>query len=101
MLWKGIHCDFRPSVIGRDRCSEIPFHKGFYCRTCLLHRQDAIEMSARAFEFDQRFPIKFKLSGPAANLGARHGLSVLEAQQYYSGGCLVGRTTVKGGMSFV
>ena len=22
---------------------------------------------------DQRFPIKFKLSGPAANLGARHG----------------------------
>ena len=23
--------------------------------------------------FWQRFPIKFKLSGPAANLGARHG----------------------------
>ena len=43
----------------------------------------------------------FKLSGPAANLGARHGLAVLEAQQYYSGGCLVGGTTVKGGMSFV
>ena len=40
------------------------------------------------------------LAGPAVNLGARHGLVVLGAHQYYSGGCLVCETTVKGGMSF-
>ena len=48
----------------------------------------------------QRIPLSFKLANPAANLGAGHGLVVLDAQQYYSGGCLVGGTTAKGGMSF-
>ena len=46
----------------------------------------------------QRFPLTFKLAGPAANSGARHGLVVLDAQQYYSGGCPIGETTVKGGI---
>ena len=53
------------------------------------------------YEKHQRFPPTLKLAGLAANLGARHELVVLVAQQYYSGGCLVGGTTVKGGMSFV
>ena len=30
-------------------------------------------VEATVFKIVQRFPIKFKLSGPAANLGARHG----------------------------
>ena len=49
----------------------------------------------------QPFPITIKLLGPAANLGTRHGLAVLEAQLYYSGGCLIGGTMMNGGMSFV
>ena len=33
----------------------------------------SIGRTTAKFFFPQRFPIKFKLSGPAANLGARHG----------------------------
>ena len=38
-------------------------------------RNGLIQFAWRFLKFqpDQRFPIKFKLSGPAANLGARHG----------------------------
>ena len=49
---------------------------------------------------EKGIPVTFKLVGPAANLGARHGLVVLGAQRNYSDGCLVCETTVKGGMSF-
>ena len=48
----------------------------------------------------QTVPLTFKLASPATTLGARHGLIILGAQQYYSGGCLVSQITVKGGMLF-
>ena len=49
---------------------------------------------------DQKFPLTFELANLATTVGVRHGLVSLGAQQYYSGGCLVGETTVKGGMLF-
>ena len=48
----------------------------------------------------QKFPLTFELANLATTVGVRHGLVSLGAQQYYSGGCLVGETTVKGGMLF-
>ena len=48
----------------------------------------------------QTVPLTFELASPATTLGARHGLIILGAQQYYSGGCLVSEITVKGGMLF-
>ena len=50
--------------------------------------------------FEQKFPLTFELANLATTVGVRHGLVSLGAQQYYSGGCLVGETTVKGGMLF-
>ena len=50
--------------------------------------------------FNQKFPLTFELANLATTVGVRHGLVSLGAQQYYSGGCLVGETTVKGGMLF-
>ena len=47
----------------------------------------------------QAFLLTFKLAGPATTLGVWHGLVVLAAQRYPSGGCLISETTVKGGMS--
>ena len=48
----------------------------------------------------QRLPLTFELASLATTLGVRHGLVILDAQQYHSGGCLVGGTSVKGGMLF-
>ena len=48
----------------------------------------------------QKFPLTFELASPATTLGAQHGLIILGAQQYYSGGFLVSEITVKGGMLF-
>ena len=48
----------------------------------------------------QRLPLTFKLASLATTLGVRHGLVILDAQQYHSGGCLVGGTSVKGGIVF-
>ena len=50
--------------------------------------------------FLQRLPLTFELASLATTLGVRHGLVILDAQQYHSGGCLVGGTSVKGGMLF-
>ena len=44
----------------------------------------------------QRLPLTFELASLATTLGVRHGLVILDAQQYHSGGCLVGGTSVKG-----
>ena len=49
----------------------------------------------------QRFPLTFKLAGPAANLGVRHGSVVVGAHWGLSNTIqaaarLVGETTVKG-----
>ena len=49
---------------------------------------------------DQRLPLTFELASLATTLGVRHGLVILDAQQYHSGGCLVGGTSVKGGIVF-
>ena len=38
----------------------------------------------------QKFPLTFELANLATTVGVRHGLVSLGAQQYYSGGCLVG-----------
>ena len=54
----------------------------------------------KAFCKAQKFPLTFELANLATTVGVRHGLVSLGAQQYYSGGCLVGETTVKGGMLF-
>ena len=51
-------------------------------------------------ESRQRLPLTFELASLATTLGVRHGLVILDAQQYHSGGCLVGGTSVKGGMLF-
>ena len=48
----------------------------------------------------QRLPLTFELASLATTLGVRHGLVILDAQQYHSGGCLVGGTSVKGGIVF-
>ena len=50
--------------------------------------------------FPQRLPLTFELASLATTLGVRHGLVILDAQQYHSGGCLVGGTSVKGGIVF-
>ena len=49
---------------------------------------------------EQRLPLTFELASLATTLGVRHGLVILDAQQYHSGGCLVGGTSVKGGIVF-
>ena len=49
---------------------------------------------------NQRLPLTFELASLATTLGVRHGLVILDAQQYHSGGCLVGGTSVKGGIVF-
>ena len=51
-------------------------------------------------KFEQRLPLTFELASLATTLGVRHGLVILDAQQYHSGGCLVGGTSVKGGIVF-
>ena len=51
-------------------------------------------------KFLQRLPLTFELANLAPTLGVRHGLVILDAQQYHSGGCLVGGTSVKGGIVF-
>ena len=51
-------------------------------------------------EQQQRLPLTFELASLATTLGVRHGLVILDAQQYHSGGCLVGGTSVKGGIVF-
>ena len=53
-----------------------------------------------SLSFMQRLPLTFELASLATTLGVRHGLVILDAQQYHSGGCLVGGTSVKGGMLF-
>ena len=54
----------------------------------------------RPMSADQRLPLTFELASLATTLGVRHGLVILDAQQYHSGGCLVGGTSVKGGIVF-
>ena len=53
----------------------------------------------------QQFPITFKLSGPAPNLGVRHGSVVAGARWGHNNtiqaAAWLVKTTVKGGMSFV
>ena len=57
------------------------------------------EMRIRFWSY-QRLPLTFELASLATTLGVRHGLVILDAQQYHSGGCLVGGTSVKGGIVF-
>ena len=58
------------------------------------------EMTAQQITYLQRLPLTFELASLATTLGVRHGLVILDAQQYHSGGCLVGGTSVKGGIVF-
>ena len=64
--------------------------------------KDAVpgEKFGLSFAKGQKFPLTFELANLATTVGVRHVLVSLGAQQYYSGGCLVGETTVKGGMLF-
>ena len=58
-------------------------------------------MQAKEAFAEQRLPLTFELASLATTLGVRHGLVILDAQQYHSGGCLVERgTSVKGGIVF-
>ena len=67
-----------------------------------MHFQNfgTIEKCSAVSNSSQRLPLTFELASLATTLGVRHGLVILDAQQYHSGGCLVGGTSVKGGIVF-
>ena len=67
---------------------------------CKIGRRIPCSDAAIVLSEGQKFPLTFELANLATTVGVRHGLVSLGAQQYYSGGCLVGETTVKGGMLF-
>ena len=67
-------------------------------RTCYVSGQT--DFMCGKIDFAQRLPLTFELASLATTLGVRHGLVILDAQQYHSGGCLVGGTSVKGGIVF-
>ena len=71
-------------------------------QTKLINRLKAMfaSLGTRDFNPHQRLPLTFELASLATTLGVRHGLVILDAQQYHSGGCLVGGTSVKGGIVF-
>ena len=61
---------------------------------------ELVEIIEAKLAGNQRLPLTFELASLATTLGVRHGLVILDAQQYHSGGCLVGGTSVKGGIVF-
>ena len=105
-LWFDRFCASVPAASGRECRSK----SGHACQNAFCVGSDgvwhgiafacALTAKDRDLHSVQRLPLTFELASLATTLGVRHGLVILDAQQYHSGGCLVGGTSVKGGIVF-